>query len=44
VGEDDKWLHSRIVLKPESYVDGYEDLVFEDSELRVVGEFVAVIV
>jgi len=46
VGEGDEWLHSIIVLKPESYVGGYEDLVFEGDEageLRVVGEFVAVI-
>jgi len=45
VGEGDEWRHSRIVLKPESYMDGYEDLVFESDEageLRVVGEFVAV--
>ncbi|VAW63806.1 ATP/GTP-binding protein [hydrothermal vent metagenome] len=44
--EGDEWLHSQIVLKPESYMDGYEDLVFENDEvgeLRVVGEFVAVI-
>ncbi|MFK5949380.1 MAG: S24 family peptidase, partial [Methylococcales bacterium] len=46
VQEGDEWMHSRIVLKPESYMDGYEDLVFdgdEAGELRVVGEFVAVI-
>jgi len=45
-GESDEWRHSRIVLKPESYIEGYEDLVFENEvagELRVVGEFVAVI-
>ncbi|MFK5914821.1 MAG: DUF2075 domain-containing protein [Woeseiaceae bacterium] len=45
--EDDEWRHSRIVLKPESYMEGYEDLVFENDaaagELRVVGEFVAVL-
>jgi len=46
VAEGDEWQHSRIVLKPESYVDGYDDLVFENDEageLRVVGEFVAVL-
>lgn len=46
VQEGDEWRHSRIVLKPESYMDGYENLVFENDkagELRVVGEFVAVI-
>ena len=42
----DEWLHSQIVLKPETYVDGYEVLVFEDEvagELRVIGEFVTVV-
>ena len=46
VSEGDEWRHSRIVLKAESYMEGYEDLVFESDEvgeLRVVGEFVAVI-
>ena len=44
--QGDEWRHSRIVLKPESYMDGYEDLVFggdEAGELRVVGEFVVVV-
>lgn len=46
VQEGDEWRHSRIVLKPESYIEGYEDLVFDRvqaDELTVVGEFVAVI-
>jgi len=39
-------MHCRIALKPESYMDGYEALVFENDEageLRVVGEFLTVI-
>lgn len=46
VGEGDEWWHSRIVLKPESYMEGYEDMVFESDEageLRVVGELVWVV-
>ncbi len=46
VQEGDEWLHNRIILKAESYLNGYKDLVFENGEageLRVVGEFVAVI-
>ena len=42
----DGWQHSKIVLKPDSNANGYDDLVFEDEmagELSVVGEFVAVI-
>ena len=45
-GEGDKWRHSRIVLRPDSNIEGYDELVFDvDSagELRVVDEFVAVI-
>ncbi len=45
-GEGDVWWHSRIVLRPESYMEGYEVLVFENDEvgeLRVIGELVAVI-
>ena len=44
--DGDTWRHSKIVLKPDSYIDGYEELVFDsesEGELRVIGEFVAVI-
>ncbi len=42
----DEWRHNRIVLKPDSYVEGYEELVFDGDflgELRVVGELIAVL-
>ena len=41
-----EWRHSKIVLRPDSNVEGYDDLVFEDElagELSVVGEFIAVL-
>lgn len=40
------WRHSKIVLRPDSNIEGYDDLVFEDElagELSVVGEFIAVL-
>jgi phage repressor protein C with HTH and peptisase S24 domain len=46
IGSGDEWQHSKIVLKPDSYKEGYRVLEFEDDllqELKVVGEFVAVI-
>jgi len=42
----DEWRHERIVLRPDSYTDGYEDIVFDEAsegELEVIGEFVAVL-
>ncbi len=42
----DKWQHSKIVLRPDSYIESYEDLVFDDDsagELSVIGELVAVL-
>lgn len=44
--EGDEWRHSRIVLRPDSYIEGYGELVFDgDSliDLRVIGELVAVL-
>lgn len=44
--DDGSWSHERIVLKPNSTVEGFRDIVLngdESAELRVVGEFVAVI-
>jgi len=44
--DGDTWSHSRIVLRPDSNMDGYETLVFDDEtsgELRVIGELVAVL-
>jgi DUF2075 family protein/SOS-response transcriptional repressor LexA len=41
------WKHSRIVLKPESYLPTYKSLVFENGEIaevKVIGEFVAIVV
>ncbi len=46
VRDGDEWQHSRIVLRPDSNREGYDDLVFDDEsagELNVIGEFVAVI-
>ncbi len=46
VRDGHEWQHSRIVLRPDSNREGYDDLVFDDEsagELRVIGEFVAVI-
>ena len=42
----DEWRHERIVLRPDSYNEGYEDIVFDDApegELEVIGELVAVV-
>lgn len=44
--DGDQWRHSKIVLRPDSYLDGYEELVFDaDSlgDLSVIGELVAVL-
>ncbi len=44
--KEDGWRHSRIVLRPDSYIEGYEELVFDgDSlgDLRVIGELIAVL-
>ena len=46
VSDGDDWRHSKIVLRPDTYKEGYDDLVFDDEsagELSVIGEFVAVI-
>jgi len=40
------WRHSKIILKPDSYMSGYRNLEFDsdfEGELRVIGEFVAVV-
>lgn len=42
----DNWRHTKIVLKPDSYMAGYRNIVFDvesEGELCIVGEFVAVI-
>ncbi|MET0029712.1 MAG: DNA/RNA helicase domain-containing protein [Candidatus Thiodiazotropha sp.] len=42
----DDWRHTKIVLKPDSYINGYRNLIFDvesEGELHVVGEFVAVL-
>ena len=46
ISNSDEWQHSKIVLRPDSYMEGYDVLVFESDalvELSVIGEFVAVI-
>lgn len=45
-GDDGSWRHDRIVLKPESSIEGYREIVLEGDEtveLRVMGELVAVL-
>ena len=44
--DEDGWHHTKIVLQPDSYSSEYENLVIDneiEDELRVIGEFVAVI-
>lgn len=46
VNDGDGWAHSRIVLKPDTNDDGYEELVFDEEyaeDLSVIGELVAVL-
>ena len=45
-GDDGSWRHSKIVLKPQTHLNGYEDIEIlsdELDELEVVGELVAVV-
>ena len=44
--DGDDWRHTKIVLKPDSHMSGYRNLIFDvetEDELHVIGEFVAVI-
>jgi len=46
ITEGDEWRHIRIVLRPDSYIKGYVELVFDgDSlvDLSVIGELIAVL-
>jgi len=46
ISDGEEWRHSKIILSPDSNVEGYENLVFGSEsagELSVIGEFVAVI-
>ena len=46
ISEGDEWRHERIVLKPDSYIEGYTELVFEEDsliDLSVIGELIAVL-
>ena len=46
ISNGEEWQHSKIVLSPDSNVEGYENLEFgseSKGELSVIGEFVAVI-
>jgi uncharacterized protein len=41
---EDGWRHHRIILKPDSTIPGYRDIVLEPDEtveLRIIGEFIA---
>lgn len=43
---DDTWQHSSIILRPDSYLPGYEPIVLSEEQaedLRVIGELVAVL-
>ncbi|MGM0417782.1 MAG: DNA/RNA helicase domain-containing protein [Thermodesulfobacteriota bacterium] len=43
---DESWEHSKIILKPDSTFDNYNDIIFEnipEEDLQVIGEFIAVI-
>lgn len=44
--DDGTWSHERIVLKPDSTIEGFREIVLnaeESAELRVRGELVAVL-
>ena len=44
--EGDQWRHRRIVLRPDSYIEGYVELVFDEhsmGDLSVIGELIAVL-
>ena len=44
--DDGTWSHQRIVLKPDSTIEGFREIFLEDdecTELRVLGELVAVL-
>jgi hypothetical protein len=44
--DDGTWSHQRIVLRPDSSIEGFCEIVLgpdESAELRVIGEFVAVL-
>ncbi|MDW7644414.1 MAG: DNA/RNA helicase domain-containing protein [Desulfuromonadales bacterium] len=44
--DDGSWRHSSIILRPDSYLPGYEPIVLSEEQaedLRVVGELVAVL-
>ncbi len=46
MSDGDEWRHSKIVLRADSYMDGYENMEFDaksSGELNVIGELVAVI-
>ena len=42
----DSWTHTSILLKPNSYDDGYVDIIIDEEnsqEMRIIGEFISVI-
>jgi len=46
IGAGDDWQHSKIILRPDTNANGYENLVFDDEmagKLSVIGEFIVVI-
>ena len=46
ITEGDEWRHSKIVLRPDSHIKGYEELTFDGDfigELSVIGELIAVL-
>ena len=45
-GSEDSWLHEQIILRPDSRESGFKEIVLQRddaAELRVIGEFVAVV-
>ncbi len=46
IASDGSWVHERIILRPDSRESGFKEIVLhrdDASELRVIGEFVAVV-
>jgi hypothetical protein len=46
IASDGSWVHERIILRPDSRESGFKEIILrrdDASELRVIGEFVAVV-
>lgn len=43
---DDGWYHTKIVLRPNSYDDSYQEIIIDEengSSMKVVGEFISIL-